>query len=470
WIFNVDSLTKSMNYVPVVAGNKTNGPKVSEEDAGIKPTKVNESKDDVGKKPIEVDDSRDLDKGRKDDQDTRSEFERLIQQEKQSEHPNSTNSINIVSTPVSVAGPSFTNNDPSSLVNTAEPFSPFKHVFELSHVSNVSPMDDTGIFDGAYDDEDVGAEADINNLETTMNVSSIPTTRIYKDHPLEQVIGDFHSAPLTRRQSQQNLEELGLEPKKVIQALADPSWVEAMQDELLQFKLLNVWTLVDLPKDKWAIGTKWVFRNKKDERGIVVKNKARLVAQGHTQEEGIDYDEVFAPVARIEAIRLFLAYASFKDFVVYQMDVNSAFLYGKIEEEVYVCQPPNFEDPNFPDKVYKGKIEEEVYVCQPTDFEDPNFSDKVYKKDDVIFISQDKYVAEILKKFDFATIKTSNTPIEPNKPLLKDEEVEDVDVNLYRSMIGSLMYLTASRPDIMFAVYACARFQVTPKVFHLHAV
>ncbi|GJW95037.1 retrovirus-related pol polyprotein from transposon TNT 1-94 [Tanacetum coccineum] len=105
----------------------------------------------------------------------------------------------------------------------------------------------------------------------------------------------------------------------------------------------KVWTLVDLPHGKRAIGTKWVYRNKKDERGIVIRNKARLVAQGYTQEEGIDYDEVFAPVARIEAIRLFLAYASFKDFIVYQMDVKSAFLYGKIEEEVYVCQPLGFE-------------------------------------------------------------------------------------------------------------------------------
>ncbi|GKA88935.1 putative ribonuclease H-like domain-containing protein [Tanacetum coccineum] len=158
----------------------------------------------------------------------------------------------------------------------------------------------------------------------------------------------------------------------------------------------------------------------------MIRNKARLVAQGYTQEEGIDYDEVFAPVARIEAIRLFLAYASFKDFVVYQMDVKSAFLYGKIKEEVY--------------------------------------------KDDGIFISQDKYVDEILKKFGFSTVKTTSTPMETSKPLLKDAEAEDVDVHLYRLMIGSLMYLTASRPDIMFVVCACARFQVTPKVSHLHAV
>ncbi|GJX86531.1 putative ribonuclease H-like domain-containing protein [Tanacetum coccineum] len=190
-----------------------------------------------------------------------------------------------------------------------------------------------------------------------------------------------------------------VEPKKVIQALTDPSWIEVMQDELLQFKLQKVWTLVDLPYGKRAIGTKWVYRNKKDKRGIVIRNKAMLVAQGYTQEEGIDYDE---------------------------MDVKSAFLYGTIEEEVYVCQPPGFEDPQFPNKVYK--------------------------------------------KFDFATVKTSITPIETNKALLKDEEAEDVDVYLYRLMIGSLMYLTDSRPDIMFAICACVRFQVTPKVSHLHAM
>ncbi|GKD68915.1 putative ribonuclease H-like domain-containing protein [Tanacetum coccineum] len=213
------------------------------------------------------------------------------------------------------------------------------------------------------DDEDVGAEADMNNLDAFMPVSPILTTRIHKDHPVEQIIGDLNSAPQTRRMTK-NLEEHGLfssvqqrtnhkdfqnclfacflsqeEPKKVIHALKDPSWIEAMQEELLQFKLQEVWTLVDLPNRKRAIGTKWVFRNKKDERGIVIKNKARLVAQGYTQEEGIDYDKVFALVAIIEAIRLFLAYALFKDFVVYQMDVKSAFLYGKIKEEVYVYQP-----------------------------------------------------------------------------------------------------------------------------------
>nr|GEU86364.1 putative ribonuclease H-like domain-containing protein [Tanacetum cinerariifolium] len=282
-----------------------------------------------------------------------------------------------------------------------------------------------------------------------------------------------------------------------------------MHDELLQFKLLNVWTLVDLPNDKWAIGTKWVFRNKKDERGIVVKNKARLVTSGHTLKEGIDYDELFAIVARIEVIRLFLAYASVKDFVVYQMDVKSAFLYGKIEKEVYVCQPPGFEEPDFPNKVYKGIIDKTLFIKRhkddillvqvyvdniifgstkkelSTEFE-KLMHDKfqmssvgelclflglqVQQKSDGIFISQDKYVADMFKKFDFSTVKTTSTLIEPNKALIKDAEAEEVDVHVYRSMIGSLIYLTASRPNITFVVYACVRFQVTPKSSHLHDV
>nr|GFB56354.1 putative ribonuclease H-like domain-containing protein [Tanacetum cinerariifolium] len=151
------------------------------------------------------------------------------------------------------------------------------------------------------EEESNGVEADVNNMETTITASPTPTLRIHKDHPKK--------------------------PKKIFDALQNPSWVEAMQEELIQFKSPKVWSLVDCPKGVRPIGTKWVLKDKKDERGIVIRNKARLVAQGHTQEEGIDYNEVFAPVARIEAIRLFLAYALFMDFTVYQMDVKSAFLY-----------------------------------------------------------------------------------------------------------------------------------------------
>nr|GEU99524.1 hypothetical protein [Tanacetum cinerariifolium] len=212
-----------------------------------------------------------------------------------------------------------------------------------------------------------------------------------------------------------------------------------IQEELLQFKLQELWTLVDLPNRKRAIGTKWIFKNKKDERGIVIRNKARLIAQGHTQEEGVDYDEVFAHVARIEAIRLFLAYASFKDFVVYQMDVKSAFLYEKTKQELYVCQPPGFEDPNFLDRVYK--VKKALYGLHQA----LEHGLQVKQEKDGIFISQDKYVVEILKKFEFTEVKNASTPMETQKPLLKDKDGEEVDVHMYR-------------------------YQVNLNVSHLHAV
>nr|GEW25777.1 retrovirus-related Pol polyprotein from transposon TNT 1-94 [Tanacetum cinerariifolium] len=269
-----------------------------------------------------------------------------------------------------------------------------------------------------------------------------------------------------------------------------------------------VWILVDLPFRNKAIWTKWVYKNKKDERGVVVRNKARSVNQGHKQEEWIDYDE-------------------------------SAFLYGTINEEVYVSQHPGFVDPKFPNKVYKvvkalyglhqaprawyatlstfleksgyrkGAIDKTLFIKKDkkdimlvqVNVDDIIFGStkkswcdefeelmkntfqissmgeltfflglQVKQKEDGIFISQDKYVVEILRKFDFLSVKTTSTPIETHKPLVKDKEAADVGVHLYRSMIGSLMYLTASRPNIMFAVCACSRFQVTPKTSHLHYV
>nr|GEV04480.1 hypothetical protein [Tanacetum cinerariifolium] len=294
------------------------------------------------------------------------------------------------------------------------------------------------------------SSADISNMESSIPASPTPTFRIHKDHPKSQIIGPVDTPVQTRHKSKEE------EPKKIFDALKDPSWIEAMQEELLQFKIQNVWILLDL-------------------------------AQGHTQEEGINYKEVFAPVARIEAIRLFLAYASFMGFTVYQMDVKSAFLYGTIDEEVYVMQPPGFQDLEFPNRVYKvekamGTIDQtlfirkhkgefllvQVYVddiifgssnpqlCR--DFEalmhdkfqmsamgELTFflSLQVLQKKDGIFLSQDKYVGDILKKFGYSDV---------------------------RSMIRSLMYLIASRPDIMFVVCAYARNQVTPKECHLHAV
>nr|GEU37797.1 hypothetical protein [Tanacetum cinerariifolium] len=477
-------------------GNQTNGnagPKSSENevagDAGKKNTKVSRKENEVQDPAKE---------GRERTQ--RNEFESMFGQDKDANG-------NRMFTPVSAAGSTYVNLGGSIPVNVATlpnvdlPTDPL-----MPNLEDTVDLQDYGIFSGAYDDKVEGAVADFNNLELTTFVSLIPTTRIQKEHLKEQITRDPLLAPKTRRMTKTSQEHamvgyikkqrrtnhkdyqnylfayflLQIEPKKVIQALTYPSWIEAIQDELLQFRLQKVWRLVDLPKGKHAIGTKWVYKNKKDERGIIVRNKARLVAQGYTQEEGIDYDDVFAPVARIEAIRLRLAYASFMRFIVYKMDVKSAFLYETIKEEVYVCQPSGFEDPYFSDKDKGDLLLVQVYVddiifrstkkslC--TKFEglmhkkfQMSFMGEltfflglqVMQRDNGIFISQDRYVADILKKFDFSSVKTTSTPIETNKALLKDEEAEDVDVHLYRSMIRSLMYLTASRPDIMFVIYAC---------------
>ncbi|GKC45783.1 putative ribonuclease H-like domain-containing protein, partial [Tanacetum coccineum] len=524
WLFDIDALTNSMNYKPVVARNQSNG------NAGTKAC------DYAGKARMETDspDDRFKPSGEEEKMDTKDPGNESEASGKDSEVPsteepredqrvnqeldasinstnnintasngNSTNNVNVVSSTVNAAGIE---------VNVVDP----KTSIELPNDPNMPELEDIVYSD---DDEDVGAEADMNNLDAFMPVSPIPTTRIHKDHPVEKIIGNLNLAPQTRRMTK-NLKEHE-EPKKVIQALKDPSWIEAMQDELLQFKLQKVWTLVDLPNGKRAIGTKWVYINKKDERGIVIKNKAILVAQGYTQKEGIDYDKFFAPVAIIEAIRLFLSYASFKDFVVYQMHVKSAFLYGKIEEEVYVCQPPRFEDPDFPDRVYKvekalyglhqaprawyetlstylldngfqrGKIDKTLFIRRVKGdillvqvyVDDIIFGStkkslciefkkmmhkkfqmsfmgeltfflglQVKQKEDGIFISQDKYVTEILKKFGFTDVKTASTPMETQKPLLKDADGEDVDEHLYRSMIRSLMYLTSSRSTLNWAL------------------
>ncbi|GJZ56955.1 ribonuclease H-like domain-containing protein [Tanacetum coccineum] len=330
----------------------------------------------VGFKPSREEEKKDAKDPENEDSDVLNTEEPRVSQKKD-ENVNSSNNINTISLTVYIA--SIKDNDVDENI-----------VYGCADDPNMPNLEDTGIFGGAYDDQDFVVGGDMNNLESSMPVSPIATTRVHKDHPIEQIIGDLHSVPQIRRMTK-NSKEHGLvslikkqrrtnhkyfqnclfacflsqvEPKKVIQALTDPSWIEAMQNKLLHFKLQKVWTLFDLPYGKRAIRTKWVYKNKKYERGIMVRNKARLVAQGYTQEEGIDYDKI----------------------------------------------------------------------------------------DDGIFISQDKYVDEILKKFGFSTVKTASTPMETSKPLMKDENAKDVDVHLYRSMIGSLMYLTSSRPDILFAI------------------
>nr|GEV36098.1 hypothetical protein [Tanacetum cinerariifolium]GEV62198.1 hypothetical protein [Tanacetum cinerariifolium] len=317
------------------------------------------------------------------DSEVPSTKEPRLNQEKDS--VNSTNRVNVVSSTINAA---------SNEVNAIGRKSSIKLPDDL----NMPKLEDISIFKDS-NEYVFGAEADLNNLESTFQVSPISITRIHKDHPLQQVIGDLHLAPKTRRISK-NLEAHGL---------------------------------------------------------------------GHTQEEDIDYDEVFALVIRIEAIRLFLAYASFKDFMVFQMDVKSAFLYGKIKEEVYICQPPGFEDPDFPNRVYK--VEKALYglhqaprawstrkeMCTESEkmmhkkfhmsyMEELTFFLKlqVKQKEDGIFISQYKYVTDILNKFCFSYVKTASTPMETHKTLLKDEKRR--------------------------RLCACARFQVNFKISHLHAV
>ncbi|KAJ9547553.1 hypothetical protein OSB04_020096 [Centaurea solstitialis] len=369
------------------------------------------------------------------------------------------------------------------------------------------------------------------------------TTKWTRAHPLHQVIGS-KSAPVKTRSATQNecLFAAFLsrhEPSNVTEALDISDWVTAMQEELNQFERLGVWRLVPRPKNKTIIDLKWIFKNKKDEDGIVTRNKARLVAKGFKQQAGIDYDETFAPVARIEAIRIFLAYATHKNFTVYQMDMKTAFLNGELKEEVYVTQPEGFVDRTKPNHVYildkalyglkqaprawydhlsnalldngfyKGKIDPTLFIKTEGDdillvqiyvddiiFGSTNsdmctwFSDlmttrfemsmlrelsfflglQVLQKPDGILINQSKYIRDLLKRFHMDTSSVAKTPMASGTLIGADPKGKPVDQKTYRAIIGSLLYLTASRPDIMFATCFCARFQANPKESHMMAV
>nr|GEU56918.1 hypothetical protein [Tanacetum cinerariifolium] len=395
WLFDIDMLTKLMNYVLVVAGTKSNdfadGSSLFDSSPKISDDVGSPSSGDARKKHDVVSDK---DNGASNE--LNSAFENL----------------NIVPDDLKMPG-----------------------------LETIETYDD-------FEEKD-----DFTKLESLIHVSPTPTTRIHKNHPLKQVIGSLNTPVQTRSKLKPTNEQgfisavyegkthedlntclftcflLQIEPTRVAKALSDPTWVEAMQEELLQFKL----------------------------------------QKGYTQEEGIYYDEVFAPVARIEAIRLFLAYASFMGFMVYQMDMKSDFLYERIKEEVYVCQPLGFEDPDHPNKVYKvvyfddiifGSTNKELCVeferLMKDKFKMSSIGEltfflglQVKQKEDGIFISQDKYVAEVLRKFNFLDVKSASTPVDMEKTLVKDVDGDDVDVHLYRSMIRSLMYLTASRPDII---------------------
>ncbi|KAJ9539166.1 hypothetical protein OSB04_031899 [Centaurea solstitialis] len=352
------------------------------------------------------------------------------------------------------------------------------------------------------------------------NQTPLPhTVKWTKDHPIDLIIGDPTSGVQTRAASANECNFSvflsNIEPTRVSDALQDSDWVTAMQEELNQFEAL------------------------KNANNIIVRNKARLVAKGYRQQEGIDYDETFAPVARLEAIRMFLAYAAYKDFTVFQMDVKTAFLYGHLKEEVYVAQPEGFVHKEHPDYVYvldkalyglkqaprawyeelskhllskgfkKGSVDSTLFLMKEGEhivviqiyvddiifgstsrelckkFENVMTEEfkmsmmgeinfflglQVRQFSDGIFINQSKYIFDLLKKYDMSGCHSIGTPMATGNSIGPDHEGKDVDLRNYRSMVGSLMYLTASRPDIMFATCVCARYQAKPKESHLAAV
>nr|GEZ91514.1 hypothetical protein [Tanacetum cinerariifolium] len=363
WMFDIDTLTQSMNYQPVVVGNQPH------DNAGIKENldaddaafDVKENEKDVHVFLVVVTSQRNM-------------MTRIKEMIEERVLPSDT----AVNLNFRIAGKSLF-IDPSNYPDDPD----------MPALKDIVYSDD---------EEDVGAEADFLNLETNISVSHIPTTRVYKDYHVTQIIGDLTSAPQTRSMARMVKEQ---EPKRVHQELKDPSWIEAMREELLQFKMQKVWVLVDLPKGKRAIGSKWVFRNKKDEREIVIRNKARLVTHGHTQEEGIDYDEVFDPVARIEAIRLFLAYASFMGFMVYKV-VKALYGLHQAPKAWYETLTNYLLENGF----LREKIDQNLFIKKQKD------------------------------------LKSASTPIEIEKPLLKDSDGEDVDVHIYRkSTTGGCQFL-----------------------------
>ncbi|GKD11736.1 reverse transcriptase domain-containing protein, partial [Tanacetum coccineum] len=440
WLFDIDSLTQSMNYVPVAAGTIINESAGTQEELNAGTSE--EISQDCIVMPIWKDASyfdsptKDVDNGEPksaaDDQKQDGDgLDNENDEQDKSDDVSSPKEVNAAGQHVNTASPdvntgSFKLNTVDPSVNTASSYdqdSPkdmftmgASHTLEATHVEFFSDEDEPKV--------------DLGNITNSYTVPTTPNTRIHKDHPIENVIGDVKTSVQTRRMTKPTSEQgflsavyeqkthdtlntclyacflSQIEPTSIAKALSDSSWVEAMQEELLQFKLQQVWILVDLPIRKRAIGTKWVFRNKKDERGIVIRNKAR-----------------------IEAIRLFLAYASFMGFLVYQMDVKSAFLYGTIEEEVYVTQPPGFKDPDHPNKVYKVvKVYVDDIIFGSTNKALCTGFEKLMK-DKFQMISMGELTFFLgLQKFNYTDVKSASTPADLEKPLVKDGDADDVNI------------------------------------------
>jgi hypothetical protein len=386
------------------------------------------------------------------------------------------------------------------------------------------------LFEEEEAEDEVEEEDEENLTETEEKVQQVspktPSKRVQKNHPSDQIIGNKDAGVETRRKirspEQTHLALLStIEPNCFEEANKDEFWNKAMNEELDQIEKNDTWELVPRPKNKNVIDTKWVFRNKLNEYGQVTRNKARLVCKGYAQIEGIDFEETFAPVARMEAIWLLLAYACSKNVKVYQMDVKSSFLNGELEEEVYIEQPEGFQlsenadyvcklkkalyglkqaprawysrldkylqqagfrkgsaDNNLYIKVSEGNILLiEVYVDDIIFGSDDDRLSQKFAKDmqnefemsllgelsfflglqirqrnQGIFISQTKYIREMLKRFGMEDCKPVITPMQTSCKLSKDDDSKSTDQRKYRSMIGSLLYVTTSRPDVMQAV------------------
>nr|GEX69646.1 retrovirus-related Pol polyprotein from transposon TNT 1-94 [Tanacetum cinerariifolium] len=301
---------------------------------------------------------------------------------------------------------------------------------------------------------DASSSGDVSSTESTYVSQALHhLSKWSKDHPLNHVIGNPSRPVSTRKQLATdalwclyNSVLSKVEPKNFKSAITEDCWFQAMQDEIHEFDRLQVWEFIPQPDCVMIITLKWIYKVKLDEYRDVLKNKARLVAKGYRQEEGIDFKESFAPIARIEDIRIFIANSASKNMTIYQMDVKTAFLNGELKEEVYVNQPEGFVDPDHPTHVYH------------------------LKKALGIFINQSKFALEILKKFGMDSCDPVDTPMVDRLKLDEDPLGIPVDQTKFCSMVGSLMYLTASRLDLVFSVCMCARYQASPTKKHLEAL
>ncbi|GJT20664.1 retrovirus-related pol polyprotein from transposon TNT 1-94 [Tanacetum coccineum] len=295
-----------------------------------------------------------------------------------------------------------------------------------------------------------------------------------KDHPLEHVIGEPSRPVLTRNKLRSDgdmcmyaLAVRIMEPKNVKEAMTDPAWIESMQEELLQFKRLDVWVLVPPLDNIKPLTLKWLFKNKHDEENTVIQNKTRLVVRGYRQEEGIDFEESFALVARMEAIGIFLAYVAHKSFTVFQIEVKTAFLHVKegsiwvkasttgmvyVDDIIFGSTHPRYTQLFF--DLMKNRFEMSM-MGEMTFF----LGLQVNQSPRGIFINQSNYVLEILKKYGMETCDPVGTPMEIKDKLDVDQNGSPVDAMKYHSMIGALVYLTSSRPDIVHATCLCAQYQ-----------